>query len=75
MNAGKVNPTPFWLYNRRSSGLIGLIVYLGEAHAVGRPTRMSTDDVLVTEGLSKSFGDFRAVSDVSLRIKRGTITL
>jgi len=31
------------------------------------------DDVLVTEGLSKSFGDFRAVSDVSLRVKRGTI--
>jgi branched-chain amino acid transport system ATP-binding protein len=34
---------------------------------------MSTDDVLVTEGLSKSFGDFRAVSDVSLRVQRGTI--
>ena len=34
---------------------------------------MSMDDVLVTEGLSKSFGDFRAVSDVSLRIRRGTI--
>jgi len=34
---------------------------------------MSTDDILVTEGLSKSFGDFRAVSDVSLRIARGTI--
>jgi branched-chain amino acid transport system ATP-binding protein len=34
---------------------------------------MSMDDVLVTEGLSKSFGDFRAVSDVSLRVKRGTI--
>jgi branched-chain amino acid transport system ATP-binding protein len=31
------------------------------------------DDVLVTEGLSKSFGDFRAVSDVSLRVRRGTI--
>ena len=31
------------------------------------------DDVLVTEGLSKSFGDFQAVSDVSLRVKRGTI--
>ena len=31
------------------------------------------DDILVTEGLSKSFGDFRAVSDVSLRIRRGTI--
>ena len=31
------------------------------------------DDVLVTEGLSKSFGDFRAVSDVSLRVTRGTI--
>ena len=31
------------------------------------------DDILVTEGLSKSFGDFRAVSDVSLRIQRGAI--
>ncbi len=35
--------------------------------------RMSMDDVLVTEGLSKSFGDFQAVRDVSLRIRRGTI--
>jgi branched-chain amino acid transport system ATP-binding protein len=34
---------------------------------------MSMDDVLVTDGLSKSFGDFRAVTDVSLRVKRGTI--
>jgi branched-chain amino acid transport system ATP-binding protein len=34
---------------------------------------MSEDDILVTEGLSKSFGDFRAVSDVSLRVRRGTI--
>src|SRR6202789_1535399 len=34
---------------------------------------MSMDDVLVTEGLSKSFGDFRAVNNVSLRVKRGTI--
>jgi branched-chain amino acid transport system ATP-binding protein len=34
---------------------------------------MSTDDILVTEGLSKSFGDFSAVSDVSLRVARGTI--
>ena len=34
---------------------------------------MSMDDILVTEGLSKSFGDFRAVSDVSLRVRRGTI--
>ncbi len=33
----------------------------------------SGDDILVTEGLGKSFGDFRAVSDVSLRVKRGTI--
>jgi branched-chain amino acid transport system ATP-binding protein len=31
------------------------------------------DDILVTEGLGKSFGDFRAVSDVSLRVKRGSI--
>ena len=34
---------------------------------------MTTDDILVTEGLTKSFGDFRAVSDVSLRVRRGTI--
>jgi branched-chain amino acid transport system ATP-binding protein len=34
---------------------------------------MSMDDILVTDGLSKSFGDFRAVSEVSLRVKRGTI--
>src|SRR3974390_2134296 len=34
---------------------------------------MSADDILVTEGLSKSFGDFSAVSDVSLRVERGTI--
>jgi len=34
---------------------------------------MDEDDILVTDGLSKSFGDFRAVSDVSLRVKRGTI--
>src|SRR5271163_2694196 len=34
---------------------------------------MSMDDILATDGLSKSFGDFRAVSDVSLRVKRGTI--
>ena len=40
---------------------------------LGRPARMSADDILVTEGLSKSFGDFSAVSDVSLRIRRGTI--
>ena len=31
------------------------------------------DNVLVTDGLCKSFGDFRAVSDVSLRVERGTI--
>jgi len=34
---------------------------------------MSENDILVTEGLSKSFGDFSAVRDVSLRVKRGTI--
>ena len=27
---------------------------------------MSEDDILVTEGLTKSFGDFQAVSEVSL---------
>jgi branched-chain amino acid transport system ATP-binding protein len=34
---------------------------------------MSEDDILVTEGLGKSFGDFSAVSDVSLRVRRGSI--
>jgi branched-chain amino acid transport system ATP-binding protein len=34
---------------------------------------MISDDILVTEGLTKRFGDFRAVSDVSLRVRRGTI--
>ncbi|RBP02676.1 amino acid/amide ABC transporter ATP-binding protein 1 (HAAT family) [Roseiarcus fermentans] len=34
---------------------------------------MSEDDILVTEGLTKSFGDFQAVSDVSIRVKRGAI--
>jgi branched-chain amino acid transport system ATP-binding protein len=33
----------------------------------------SGDDILVTEGLGKSFGDFNAVSDVSLRVRRGSI--
>ena len=31
------------------------------------------DDILVTEGLSKSFGDFSAVSGVNLRVRRGSI--
>ena len=35
--------------------------------------RANGDDILVTEGLGKSFGDFRAVSDVALRVKRGSI--
>ena len=39
---------------------------------VGRPG-MSADEILVTEGLCKSFGDFSAVSDVSLSIRRGSI--
>src|SRR5271154_6305319 len=34
---------------------------------------MSGDDILVTEGLSKSFGDFKAVSGVNLRVRRGSI--
>ena len=33
----------------------------------------SEDDILVTEGLGKSFGDFKAVSDVALRVRRGSI--
>ena len=34
---------------------------------------MSEDDILVTEGLGKAFGDFSAVSDVNLRVRRGSI--
>ncbi len=34
---------------------------------------MSDNDILVTEGLTKSFGDFQAVSEVSLRVRRGSI--
>ena len=34
---------------------------------------MSEDDILVTEGLSKSFGEFSAVSGVNLRVRRGSI--
>ncbi len=32
-----------------------------------------TDDILVTENLTKSFGEFRAVSGVNLRVRRGSI--
>ncbi len=45
----------------------------GSADALERLAGMTEDDILVTEGLSKSFGDFRAVSEVSLRVKRGAI--
>jgi branched-chain amino acid transport system ATP-binding protein len=34
---------------------------------------MSEDDILVTEGLSKTFGGFSAVSGVNLRVRRGSI--
>jgi ABC-type branched-subunit amino acid transport system ATPase component len=34
---------------------------------------MSEDHILVTERLGKSFGDFAAVSDVDLKVKRGSI--
>jgi branched-chain amino acid transport system ATP-binding protein len=34
---------------------------------------MTTDDILVTEDLSKQFGDFKAVSGVNLRVRRGSI--
>jgi branched-chain amino acid transport system ATP-binding protein len=34
---------------------------------------MSWDDILMTEGLSKSFGDFAAVRGVDLRVRRGSI--
>ena len=39
--------------------------------ARGRSTM--TDDILVTENLTKSFGDFRAVSGVNLNVRRGSI--
>ena len=34
---------------------------------------MSGDDILVTERLGKSFGGFAAVSDVNLKVRRGSI--
>jgi branched-chain amino acid transport system ATP-binding protein len=34
---------------------------------------MGKDDILVTERLGKSFGDFAAVSDVNLKVRRGSI--
>jgi branched-chain amino acid transport system ATP-binding protein len=34
---------------------------------------MNSDDILVTEGLAKKYGDFSAVSGVSLRVRRGSI--
>jgi len=34
---------------------------------------MTADDILVTEDLSKQFGDFKAVSGVNLRVRRGSI--
>ena len=39
----------------------------------GRGVQANEDDILVTEGLGKSFGDFKAVSDVALRVRRGSI--
>jgi branched-chain amino acid transport system ATP-binding protein len=44
-----------------------------DGHAGGRAAAMSEDYILVTERLGKSFGDFAAVSDVDLRVKRGSI--
>jgi len=44
-----------------------------DGHADGRSAAMSEDYILVTERLGKSFGDFAAVSDVDLRVKRGSI--
>ena len=35
--------------------------------------KQGEDDILVTEGLGKAFGDFNAVSEVNLRVKRGSI--
>ena len=34
---------------------------------------MSGEDILVTERLGKSFGGFAAVSDVNLKVRRGSI--
>ncbi len=65
--------TPFWgLYNRPLRGMIA-DKSTGEAHAAGRRALMGTDDILVTEGLTRSFGDFQAVSGVSLSVRRGSI--
>jgi branched-chain amino acid transport system ATP-binding protein len=72
-NQTLVEPALFWALQAAPERLDRLLPSSGETHALGRAARMSMDDVLVTEGLSKSFGDFQAVSDVSLRIKRGTI--
>ncbi len=43
-------------------------------YEIGRgQSAMTADDILVTEGLSKQFGDFKAVSGVNLRVRRGSI--
>ena len=45
----------------------------GARYAAGGRAEMSEDDILVTEGLSKAFGDFSAVTNVDLRVRRGSI--
>src|SRR5579863_736101 len=42
-------------------------------HARQRASRMNEGHILVTEGLTKQFGDFSAVRNVSLKVRRGSI--
>ena len=73
-SAKPIEPRGFFgLYKRRLSGLIAFAFIGGKRMRSAERRGLSMDDVLVTEGLSKSFGDFHAVSDVSLRVRRGTI--
>ena len=43
------------------------------AEETAKETAKRGDDILVTENLSKTFGDFQAVSNVNLRVRRGSI--
>jgi branched-chain amino acid transport system ATP-binding protein len=57
------------------------MAHVAEATPMGRATAMlatgaaatSEDYVLVTEGMSKTFGGFSAVTDVNLKVRRGSI--
>src|SRR5580698_4540726 len=45
----------------------------GERHACDRAQEMTEDYILVTDGLTKEFGGFSAVKNVSLKVRRGSI--